>query len=610
MYELKERDGLGRCGLITIGKKRVETPVLFPVINPKMSLVSPAELREMFGARAIITNSYIIYRSELRDFFLENGIHRGLGFNGVVMTDSGTFQDYVYGDVDVSNEEILSFQERIGSDIVTVLDVFSRPDDDYERARACVEETVSRVRNALSLAKNSYVVAPIQGALYKDLRVKCAKALAKVNASIYAVGGVVPLMENYRFGELVDVIMWVKMNIPPSKPLHLFGAGHPMMFALAVLLGCDSFDSASYAKFARDDRLLTPMGTVHLKSLDQFPCECSMCTKYEPSDVMEMEKKERERVLALHNLYIMFAEIRRIRTAIKEGRLWEIVALRARSHPRLLDALRRLGKYKRYMERFEPMSRYSGMLYTGPETLHRPIIYRYERRVFERYRPSSGTALFRKTILGPVPVELSHTYPFAQCEGPDDWDSSARRHFKRLERRFSERLGMVKYAGDDYQVDELALLRAIADYQFGLGSGDALFPKHIRIVRSKRTGKIRAVYEGEMHIVSMRAEDFFLTLHIWGGIKLHRYLRPPSYRVVVSNKVAELNREGKNVFAKFVLDCDDNIRPRDEVLVVDESDELVAVGKATMNREEMLSFSRGMAVKVREGVNEVHRHTH
>ena len=100
----------------------------------------------------------------------------------------------------------------------------------------------------------------------------------------------------------------------------------------------------------------------------------------------------------------------------------------------------------------------------------------------------------------------------------------------------------------------------------------------------------------------MRASDGMFTLKADGAKRLHKGFKPPRLRVVVDVDSVAFNRDGKSVFAKFVVECDDELRPMDEVLVVDKNDELVACGRALMNREEMLSFKVGMAVKVREGI--------
>jgi 7-cyano-7-deazaguanine tRNA-ribosyltransferase len=100
----------------------------------------------------------------------------------------------------------------------------------------------------------------------------------------------------------------------------------------------------------------------------------------------------------------------------------------------------------------------------------------------------------------------------------------------------------------------------------------------------------------------MRASDGFFSLRIAGATKLHAMFPTPRLRVVVKQESAEFNRKGRNVFCKFVVDCDEDIRPKDEVLVVDENDQLVACGRSLLTKNEMLSFKRGLAVLVREGV--------
>ena len=101
----------------------------------------------------------------------------------------------------------------------------------------------------------------------------------------------------------------------------------------------------------------------------------------------------------------------------------------------------------------------------------------------------------------------------------------------------------------------------------------------------------------------MRASDGFFTLKLEGAKILHEHFPFPKMRVMVSDDAEPFIRDGKNVFAKFVMNADEEIRPYDEVLIVNGRDELIGVGQAIMNRDEMLSFERGVAVKTREGLN-------
>ncbi len=149
---------------------------------------------------------------------------------------------------------------------------------------------------------------------------------------------------------------------------------------------------------------------------------------------------------------------------------------------------------------------------------------------------------------------------------------------------------------------ELWRVRATADYQFGRGTADLLLDGDVSLRISKRTGRVRNVAVDGEHVLSMRVRDGLFTLKAAGATRLHDGLKAPRMRVTVETETAPFNREGKNVFAKFVVAMDQDLRPGDEALVVDEEDGLVAVGQALMNREEALSFEAGVAVRVRDGI--------
>jgi uncharacterized protein with predicted RNA binding PUA domain len=147
----------------------------------------------------------------------------------------------------------------------------------------------------------------------------------------------------------------------------------------------------------------------------------------------------------------------------------------------------------------------------------------------------------------------------------------------------------------------LADLRVTADYQFGAGAGDALFPSDDAVtVRRSTSGRPRQVTCDDGRIVSYRTDGRF-TLGVEGGRRLRSALPHPEYSVVVGDESAPFVRDGKNVFAKFVSEVGDAVRPRDEVTVVHEDGTVLGVGRAELAAAEMREFSTGMAVKVRSG---------
>jgi len=150
-------------------------------------------------------------------------------------------------------------------------------------------------------------------------------------------------------------------------------------------------------------------------------------------------------------------------------------------------------------------------------------------------------------------------------------------------------------------MEELRRLRGIADYQFGRGCGEALFPQNITVTYSKSTGKIRHIYLEGKRIAMLRPNDGLFTLTITGAELLLSKLKNLSFIVTVVEGVEEEITQGKSVFAKHVVEASSGIRPGDEVVVLDKQRKVLAVGRALLNEEEMLAFKTGVAVKVRRG---------
>lgn len=143
----------------------------------------------------------------------------------------------------------------------------------------------------------------------------------------------------------------------------------------------------------------------------------------------------------------------------------------------------------------------------------------------------------------------------------------------------------------------LTKVRRVADYQFGRGAGDALFPEAAEFKLS-RTGRVSQVlYDG--HRLATLKTDGRLTLSDEGGERLHAALEPPRMRVEFGDESLSHLREGRNGFAKFVESVDDEVRARDEVLATGPGDEFVTTGRAELCAGEMRDFETGVAVLVR-----------
>lgn len=148
-------------------------------------------------------------------------------------------------------------------------------------------------------------------------------------------------------------------------------------------------------------------------------------------------------------------------------------------------------------------------------------------------------------------------------------------------------------------------IRGVANYQFEASVGSVLFPDGVELVYSRKTGRIRRVYfEGRL-LATLRPRDGLFSLTIFGVERLKPVLELLKRRVVVRKDMEEFVRRGQNVFARHVVEADEEIRPGSEAIVVGENGEVLAVGRAVLSGAEMLAFKRGIAVKVRKGTREV-----
>ncbi len=570
--KLVARDAVGRILKVKFGDKKLVTPTFFPVINPHKLVIEPREIKKKFKWNDIITNSYILWKSKHREDVEKLGLHRFLNFDGIVFTDSGAYQIWRYGDVEVSNKEIVEFQKKIGSDIATFLDIPMPHTISKKEAERGVRVTLERAEECAKLMDDRRLwVATVQGSVHTELVVECAKNLATLPFTYYASGSLKIATDEWRFKEQIDYLINSKINVPKDKPFHFWGLGHPATFALFVAMGVDSFDSASYVLYAEDDRYMTIEGTLRLEELEEFPCHCPVCSSYTPDELRKMEKDERVRLLAEHNLWVILSEIRRIRNAIKNGYLWELVQQRIRAHPRLLEAFTyALKKYPDYFDEFTPLTKKSAFFYSGPESELRPEV----RRAKEMVKRVSAERYFYKKPFGKVPLGLRYVFPFGQSMVPDEED--------------------VKDEPEEME-------QVLQTIQFLFGRNATKYLRDLSVERSKNTGMIRKVFSKGKLIGVIRPEDGFFLPNVRGASLIKKGLEQGSCRVVISDEAVEPVSKGRSVFSKFVLEIDRNLKPYQEVIVVDKRDDVIAVGKLLLAPSEVKDFKHHVVVKVRHG---------
>jgi 7-cyano-7-deazaguanine tRNA-ribosyltransferase len=433
-FEVRYTDLAGRIAKLETPHGVIETPAFIPVVHPVHQSVSPKFLKSL-GFDAIITNAYIAFE-HYGDIARKRGIHDIVNFDGVVMTDSGGYQVLEYGSINVKASTIAQFEKDIRSDICIPLDKPTGYGLDYHTARNYVEQTLTNAKDTLSLVlENSNEseisrqndahapiwAGPVQGAEHFDLVRYSASKLDKMGYTIMALGSPVEIMETYEFSILAQMIASAK-SVVSTKPIHLFGAGHPLTIPLAVALGCDTFDSASYMLYAKDDRYMHANGTARLGDLSYLTCHCPVCAKYSsPKELLDLNKEIRTIEIAKHNLYILKTELNTVKQAILDGRLWEYVVQKSRAHPKLMESIEILKDFN-LLGPGTPIFKQKAIFFYDPLDQHRPEALHFRKMVsgFKSTKSDGGQG---KLILHPE----SSVHPFY-----------ATRDFKKLAKKFPE----------------------------------------------------------------------------------------------------------------------------------------------------------------------------
>ncbi|BAB65304.1 tRNA guanosine(15) transglycosylase TgtA [Sulfurisphaera tokodaii] len=452
-FEIKDEDLAGRIGIIETKSGKLETPVFFPVINPFKSEISIKDI-ENLGFKNLITNAYLIKKitnTKIQD------IHSFLQFNGVIMTDSGAYQILQYGNIEVTNREIVEYERDINTDIAVYLDLPTGDTNSRDEAINSVKITLERAKEIEDIVKNDSEriwVHPIQGGRFLDLVEYSAIEADKNEAfKMLALGSPTVVMEKYDYSLLIDMVFIAKSNVSRGKPFHLFGGGLPHIMPLVIALGVDSFDSASYILYARDNRYITRSRVYRLEELEYFPCSCPICLKYTPKELLELPKEERTKLLALHNLYVIKEELNAIKQAIREGRLFEYIQEKAYSHPAVYSAFKKILKYKDYLEKYDPRVKGNirGIFLFDLKSLNRPEIVRHYN-FLDRINKNNDKAIIicekRENILkkvknnenvdiylfnpfyGLIPINLIEVYPYFQTEYPEEIDEDVLRYIE------------------------------------------------------------------------------------------------------------------------------------------------------------------------------------
>ncbi len=291
-------------------------PLFLPVFEPGNPYLTIGEMTAEFGVEGVIVNAFFLYRQrELRRRLPERGIKEHLGFDGLVMTDSGAFQAF-RGRLYLRNRDIVRFQDAIGADIASPLDVVTPPGDGFETAEGKLGVTMDRVAEGLRIVKRGTLAGVQQGGRFLRLRHKAAAGLAELGVRYVALGSLVPFFtRNHDLEFAARVIADARAALPPGVPLHLYGAGDPVELPFYTAMGCDVFDSSAFVHYAESDSYMTPFGALEMEQAGrvEFECPCRYCG--------EGGRPVDRPALVRHNLWTVLDTVEGLRRLRAEGGL-------------------------------------------------------------------------------------------------------------------------------------------------------------------------------------------------------------------------------------------------------------------------------------------------
>ena len=342
-----------RLGRLFTPHGTVETPVFMDVGTlGTVKALEPRDLKEL-GAQVILGNTYhLMLRPGAEVLAVAGGLHRFMGWDGPILTDSGGFQVFSLARMRKITEEGCRFnshidghefflgpkesmemQRVIGSDIAMVFDECLPYPCDRERAEKSVEQTLrwAQASKDAPHAEGQMVFGIVQGGVYDDIRRHCAEELVKIGFDGYAIGGVsVGEPEEFMY-KAVDASV---PYLPEDKPRYVMGLGVMHQMAECVARGIDMFDCVIPTRIARHGTAITRHGNVAIKAakwaFDQGPveegCECYCCRNFSRSYVRHLLACDEIlglRLLTIHNVWALNRFMKEMRAAIDDGTFFD-----------------------------------------------------------------------------------------------------------------------------------------------------------------------------------------------------------------------------------------------------------------------------------------------
>jgi queuine tRNA-ribosyltransferase len=350
----KNSDIAARRGHLQTAHGLIQTPVFMPVgTKGTVKAMTPAGLKEM-GASIVLGNTYHLFLRPGHELIgRAGGLHKFMGWNGPILTDSGGFQVFslsklrkilpegvrfqspIDGDTHLLTPELsIGIQETLGSDIMMAFDDCAPFPATREQISISMERTLDWEARSLAARKSDNALfAIVQGGTYQDLRVQCLERLQAISASAprpfdgYALGGLSVGEPNEVMYEIVAAIV---PHMPEGIPRYLMGVGTPEDLITCVGLGIDMFDCVMPTRNARNGMLFTRHGDINIKQAqykeDFTPlddkCLCYACQTFTRAYLRHLFLSDEilSSILnTIHNLHYYLGLLEDCRRALNDG---------------------------------------------------------------------------------------------------------------------------------------------------------------------------------------------------------------------------------------------------------------------------------------------------
>jgi len=344
-FDLIATDGRARAGLLHTPHGDVLTPAFMPVgTQGTVKAVSPRDLHDL-GVQIVLANTYHLYlRPGDERIARLGGLHKFMGWDGPILTDSGGFQVFSLASqrkldpdgvtfrshIDGSEhrftpEKVIAIQENLGADIIVCLDECAVPDDYDYNVQALARTHAWAVRcKAAKTRPDQALFGIVQGGIFRDLREQSARFLTELGFDGYAIGGLSVGETKEQMHAVLDAL---DPLLPADRPRYLMGVGTPADLVEGVARGMDMFDCVLPTRMARNGGALTRAGRLNLRNAhfadDPGPiepgCTCYACTYFSRAYIRHLVTANEilgAHLLTLHNLHLMLTIAREIRQAI------------------------------------------------------------------------------------------------------------------------------------------------------------------------------------------------------------------------------------------------------------------------------------------------------